>query len=243
MGRWAVMKAILPALLEDARSRGDLYAEAILQMHGGSCAELANDDPLRARAGLALLERWSNKGFHVEHLVETHNQVEIALYLGDGAEAFRVITERWPQLQRSLLLRVQNFRIQMRSLRARAMVSAATDDRFRARRQSLLRQAARDVRAIRSERTDWSDALAAIAEGALLHVSGDHQRALTSFDAAATAAGRAGMVLHAAVARRAQGVLIGGDEGHRLTASAENELIAEAIANPSRLAAVVAPGV
>ncbi len=243
MGRWAVMKGILPELLEDARNRGDLYAEAILQMHGGSCSELANDDPMRARAGLALLDRWSNKGFHVEHLVETHNQVEIALYLGHGAEAFRLITERWPHLRQSWLLRVQNFRIQMRSLRARAALSAATDERCRARRQRLLREAARDVRAMWSERTDWSDALAAMTEGALLHVSGDNQAALASFATAATAAHRAGMVLHAAVAGRAHGALLGGDEGDRLKRSAEDELTAEAIANPSRLAAVVAPGI
>jgi hypothetical protein len=241
MGRWSTMKAILPELLEDARARGDLYAEAILQMHGGSCAELANDDPLRARAGLALLERWSNKGFHVEHLVETHNQVEIALYLANGAEAYRLITERWPLLQRSLLLRVQNFRIQMRSIRARAAISAAAGENVLSRRRELLRQAERDVRAMRSERTAWSDALAAMAAGTLFYVSGDHDGARRSFAASAAAANRAGMALHAAVARRAQGTLIGGDEGKLLWTAAENELAAEAIAKPSRLAAVVAP--
>src|SRR5581483_4501800 len=52
MGHWAAMKALLPELLEDARARGDLYAQAILQMHAGSCAALANDDPEGASAGL-----------------------------------------------------------------------------------------------------------------------------------------------------------------------------------------------
>jgi hypothetical protein len=243
MGKWAVMKAILPELLEDARGRGDLYAEAILQMHCGSCAELANDDPHRARAGLALLERWSNTGFHVEHLVETNNQVEIALYLEDGAEALRIISERWPRLRRSFLLRVQNFRIQMCSIRARATLRAAIAARSAISKQRLLRDVMRDVGAIRAERLDWADALAAIAAGSALHVSGDSVGALRSFTEAATAADRAGMILHAAVARRAQGVLIGGDEGKRLKAGADRDLAAEAIANPSRLGAVIAPGI
>ena len=85
MGQWSVMKAILPGLIEDARYRGDLYAETILQMHGGSCACLADDEPDRAREGLQILGRWSNTGFHIEHLVDIHNQVEIALYTGDGS--------------------------------------------------------------------------------------------------------------------------------------------------------------
>jgi hypothetical protein len=53
-------------------------------MHGGSCAALANDDPKGASAGLAILGHWSNTGFHVEHLIEMHNQVEVAVYRRRG---------------------------------------------------------------------------------------------------------------------------------------------------------------
>jgi hypothetical protein len=242
MGRWAGMKARLPELLDDARSRGDLYAEAILQMHAGSCAELANDEPLRARAGLSLLKRWSNKGFHVEHLVETHNQVEIALYMGQGRDAFDLITARWPALRRSFLLRVQNFRIQMRSLRARAALSAASAERSPAARTGLLRQAARDRRVIQSENTRWSDALAALIEGVHEHLLDNPEAALASFARADAAARDAGMILHSAVARRCQGALAGGDRGRTLQIVADHELRAEAVKNSERLAAVIAPG-
>ena len=128
MGRWSEMKEVLPALLEDARARGDLYVESILQMQCGSCRDLANDDPQSARAGLKVLDRWSNPGFHVEHLVETHNPVEIALYCQNGREAFSIINSRWPELRKSHLLRLQTFNIHMRTLLARAALAAASQE-------------------------------------------------------------------------------------------------------------------
>jgi len=82
MGRWLAMQEILPELIKDAQARGDLYVESILQMHGGSCAALARNDPESARTGLRIVERWSNTGYHVEHLIETHNRVEVAIYDG-----------------------------------------------------------------------------------------------------------------------------------------------------------------
>ncbi len=243
MGRWSVMKAILPELLADARLRGDLYAQAILQMHGGSCAALANDDPARAREGLAILERWSNTGFHVEHLVETHNRAEIALYLGNGMDANSLILQRWPALRQSLLLRVQALHIQMRSLRARAALCAALDERSISQRKDLLRSAQRESHAIRRQNAGWGYALADLIQGGIESASGRREEAIATYRRADTAAVASGMGLHSAVARRSQGSLMGGDAGRQLVAAAESELAAEGIANPARLAAVIAPGV
>src|SRR5262249_15221047 len=101
MGAWAEMQRLLPPLLEDARARGDLHAEMILRLHCGTCAALARDDPDAARDGLRTLDRWSNVGFHLAHLIELHNQVETALYCGDGASALRFVDRQWPDLRRS----------------------------------------------------------------------------------------------------------------------------------------------
>ena len=50
------------------------------------------------------------------------------------------------------------------------------------------------------------------------------------------------MGLHAAVARRRQGVLLGGDEGRALVAEADAWMAGQQVRNPARLAAVLAPG-
>jgi hypothetical protein len=243
MGHWSVMKALLPELLEDARLRGDLYAQAILQMHGGSCAALADDDPQRAREGLTILSRWSNTGFHVEHLVEMHNQVEVALYLGNGAGALALVRERWPALRQSLLLRVQSFRIQMRCLRARAALSAARQESSTSRRRDLLRWALREGRAIEQEGALWGRGLAELLVGGIDSISGRPRQALQAFQRAAASAESAGMFLHAAAARRAQGCLMGGEIGRELLTGADRDFASQGIANPERLGAVIAPGV
>jgi hypothetical protein len=236
------MKALLPELLEDARARGDLYVEAILQMHAGSCAALANDDPEGARRGLAILGHWSNTGFHVEHLVEMHNQVEIALYQGSGGEALALVHERWPALRESLLLRVQSFRIQMRSLRARAALGAALEQTSSLNRSDLLRIAMRESHAIRREGAVWGRALAELIEGGIESLRGRREQALHFFQCAEESASKAGMSLHSAAARYSQASLIGRDTGRRLLGIAYHDMVAEGIANPERLNAVIAPG-
>lgn len=239
MGRWSKMKEILPELIEDARNRGDLYAGSILQMEGGSCADLANDDPARALAGLKILERWSKTGFHVDRLVETHNEVEIALYAGETKHALDIITKRWPMLEESFLLQVQNFNIQMRSLRARAALAAAWAETSEAARRSLLKLAERESLAIKREGATWGCATSELIQGSAELLSGRRRHAIASLERAERLFHTSGMLLHRAVARLAWGRLIGRGE---IVAEAEAELQAEGIANPERFSAVVAPG-
>ena len=237
-GRWAEMKAILPELLIDARSRGDLYAEAILQMHAGSCAALADDDTDRARAGLRLLGRWSNRGFHVEHLVETHNQVEIALYEGHGRDAFNVIAQRWPVLRKSLLLRVQTLRIQMHSLRARAAVSAAHE--AASNRRWLMWVARRDMVTIRRERTGWGDALADLIEASIEQVAHGPAAAISPLIRAESRAQIAGMLLHGLIARRTR-LLLTPDTSSADVEAVEVALKTEGLMKPDRFCQMMAP--
>jgi hypothetical protein len=68
------------------------------------------------------------------------------------------------------------------------------------------------------------------------------ERALRSFERAESAAVKAEMQLHAAVARRARGVLMGGDTGRELAAAAESEIRREGVVSPARLAAMMSPG-
>jgi hypothetical protein len=243
MGRWAEMKALLPELLEDARLRGDLYAQAILQMHTGSCSEMANDNPEEALAGLAILQKWSNTGFHVEHLVEMHNQVEIALYTGRGHEAMSILSKSWPALDASLLLRVQTLKIQMLSLRGRAALHFAAEKAPGGGRRELLGAAGRARASMVRQSAPWGDALAGFIQAGCEAVTGKREQAAATLERAEHAALAAGMLLHTAVARRSRGVLMGGDAGRELIAAGEAALRAEGIANPARLAAVVSPGI
>ncbi len=241
MGRWAIMQEILPELIEDARHRGDLYVEAILQMHGGSCAALARDDPDRALNGLQILDRWSSTGFHVEHLIAVHNKVEIALYQRNGNEAWNLVVGNWPALQRSLLMRVETFGVQLRSLRARAALSAAAATPEGSRRSELLRAADRESRRLRSKRAQWAKGLGELVSGGVERLAGRPDRALIMFTSAEHTLGEARMLLHQVAARRARGLIVGGDEGRALVASSDQEFRAQAILNQERMMQVIAP--
>lgn len=240
-GSWCQMKQLLPLLLEDARSRGDLYAESILQMHAGSCSELANDNPDGAREGLRILERWSNSGFHVEHLVETHNQVEIALYLGRGEDALTKILRVWPALRKSLLLHVQTLNIQMRSLLARAYVSASMMTNAAEHRRVLLERAREQCRRIQKEGAPWGGALAKIVLANIDLAAGSREAAIMSFQQAEDLCQTAGMHLHQNVVRRCRAQLMQDEAGHRLLEASNHELQREGIICPERFSQVISP--
>jgi hypothetical protein len=239
MGAWAEMQRLLPPLVADARARGDLYAEMILQLHYGTCAAIARDDPAAAREGLRSLDRWSNVGFHLAHLIEFHNQVEIALYCGDGAAALRFVDRQWADLRRSLLLHVQALRIQMRSLRGRAALAAAAE-RDAAGRRVLLDRARRDARKLRRERARWSSMLADIIDGCICVLDGRDADAGTVFERAQREAAVVDMRLHEAAAGAARGRLV---RDVATIAAADAIFEAEQICNRDAYTRVIAPGI
>jgi hypothetical protein len=243
LGRWSLMKSLLPGFLEDARLRGDLYLQAPLTLEGSTCSALADDDPDRARAGVAFLEHWSKEGFHLEHFIELHNQIEISLYVGDGADAMARIQKSWPALRRSLLLVVQPLRILLSCARARAAICSAGRESSAVARRDLLALAARDIRIIRRQRAGWGLGLAELQQGGVEALSGRDEAAIQAYQRAQTFFEEAGMLLHSAAARRNRGLLAGGDAGRELVAAADRDFAAESILNPARLAAGFAPGI
>jgi hypothetical protein len=243
LGRWSQMKSLLPGLLEDARLRGDLYLQAPLTLEGATCSALADDDPERARAGVAFLEHWSKEGFHLEHFIELHNQLEISLYVGDGADAMARVRQQWTALRQSLLLLVQPLRIMMSCARARAAICAAGQENSAVARRELLDVAARDIRTIRRQRAGWGLGIAELLQGGMDALAGRDEPAIRAYQRAQSLLDEAGMLLHSAAARRNRGLLTGGDAGRALVAEADGIFISESILNPARLASGFAPGV
>jgi eukaryotic-like serine/threonine-protein kinase len=243
LGRWALMKALLPGFLEDARMRGDLYVQAPLTLEGAACSALADDDPDRARAVVTFLEHWSKEGFHLEHLIELHNQLEISLYVGNGAEAMARVNKRWAALRRSLLLLVQPLRIQMSCIHARAAICAAGQEKSESARRELLAMAGRDIRTIRRQDAGWGMGLAELLQGGIDALSGRDEPAIQAYQRAQKLFDEAQMFLHSAAARRNRGLVTGGDAGRALVAEADRDFTSESILNPARLTAGFAPGI
>lgn len=241
MGEVLQLKRRIPALLREAHERGNLYAATNFATLAGHLLWLADDDPEGARRDLGeVMGRWSQQGFHIQHVTSLIAQTQIDLYRGDGLTARDRLTARWPALAGSLLLRIlQIVRIIMFALRARsalALAATAADS------GPLLRDAERDARVLERENVPWSAPLAQLLRAGIAARRGDSARAETLLTEAASGCDAVDMKLTAAAARRRLGELLGGEEGRKLTAAADSWMTGQAIQQPTRMAAMLAPG-
>ena len=129
LGELGEVSRQVPALLADARSRGNLYLATELCTRS-NYVWLAADDPDEGeRETIESIARWSHKGFHRQHYSAMLARVQTALYRGDAEAAWRLLAEQESVLRRSLLTRVQVIRIESLYLRARSALAMAGSER------------------------------------------------------------------------------------------------------------------
>jgi eukaryotic-like serine/threonine-protein kinase len=237
LGRWAELARRFPALITEARERGDLYAAMNLSTYIQSIVRLAADEPELAREETGrMLGRWSRQGYHVQHNDQVWASVQIDLYLGDGAAAWERIIGHWPTLSASLLMRVQFIRVAMLGLRARCALAAATGEGPHAR------AAGRDAARLEREGLPWADAQASLVRAGLASLHGRRAEAVAHLEQAAVRFRSCDMELCAAVADRRLGETLGGPDGRPLVERADGWMAAQGVRRPDRLANLFAPG-
>jgi serine/threonine protein kinase len=240
LGEVAEMGRRLPALIKEARERNDLYAVTNLSLVIRTFVRLADDEPERARREVRqVIDEWSQQGFHVQHMNRLFDEVQIDLYQGEGSAAWERVTSQWPALARSYLLRVQQVRVFLLHVRARAALAAAP---IAADPGPLLHAAERDARLLRRERIPWAGALAQLVRAGVAMGRHDAGGAGQLLEDAAGRLDAAGLRLHAAAARRRLGDLVGGSEGRRLVEQADAWMKGQNIRRPGRMTALLVPG-
>jgi hypothetical protein len=240
LGELAEVRRRLPALIKEARERDDLYAVTNLSLVIRTFVHLADDQPERARREVRqVMDEWSQQGFHVQHMNRLFDEVQIDLYQGEGRAARERVTDQWPALARSHLLRVQQVRIFLLHLRARATLAAAG---AAAEPAPLLRAAERDARLLRRERIAWAEALAQLVRAGVAMMRQDAGGARQLLQDAAGRLESAGLHLYAAAARRCLGEQVGGSEGRHRVEQADAWMKGQSIRRPDRMTALLAPG-
>ena len=210
-GRIRELAARFPVLVKEANDRGDLDAATSLRACLGFYVPLSRDEPEVAHREVdEAMNRWSVRGFHLQHANALNSRTIIDLYLGEGVRALDRCHAEWPALRRSMLLRCQLLRVLLWSDRGRAAVAAFVETGHRSHLREAAKCAARlareDVSYARSERFALQ---AAVARG-----EGDLERALSLLDQAIAASADAQLVLNHVAQRHAKGMLVGGDEEH-----------------------------
>ena len=229
----------VPPLLASARNTGNLYIATELCTRS-NYAWLAVDDPDEGeREAIESIDRWSHEGFHRQHYSALLARVQTALYRGNGGEAWRLFTEHEPSLRRSLITRLQVFRVETHYMRARSALAMAAMNRAPHRFLSIARA---EARRIARERMPWSDPIALLLRAGVAYLEGNAALSLRCLHDAVDRFERADMNLYAAVARLRIGELQRDAAGREQQGAAVAWMAAQNIKNPAGFTRMLAPG-
>ena len=239
-GEIAELSRHFVAIDREARGRGDRYMESTLGTYPGVIARLAADEPEEARAAAdEAIARWSQHGFHVQHLTHYYGLTYADLYLGDGPSAWERTERTAPAIRASLLPRIQHVKVDLLQLRGRSALAAAARCADPA---PLLLAADRASRALDRERSPWGLVASRVLRAGAASLRGDAPSAIRILRPTIARADAEQLGLFSASSRRALGLLLGGDEGRDLIARADAWMTSQGIRNPPLMASCLAPG-
>lgn len=241
LGDIAAMRLHVSDFIQEAETRGDRYASTLHRTGLVAMIWLASDEPGEARHHVLEAETgWSRSTFDFQRYLNTLGHCLIDLYEGAPELAYRRITEIWPQLRRSLYLRVQNLRFEALYLRGIAAIGAAA---AAGDPSTLLRDAEHCARRIERERAGWAQALAFILLGGVSELRGATPVAIDHWQAAEAAARAHGMALFASAAAFRGALSIGGQAGASSIQQLRSGAALQDIREPDRVYALIAPGI
>lgn len=241
LGRFRELRERGHQWARDAEERGNLFAVASLYAGPMPVSKLGEDDPDGAdRLIEGAMARWSQQGFHLQHVYQLVARTRVALYRGDPASAHALHVAAAEKLGRSMLMRVQIVRLMVNDARARAAVSLAgiTSER----RHELRREARKFAGRLADEGVSYASLNAAIVRAGLASQEGDRAGTETYLREALRCAEEAHMKLYAAAMRWRLGELRGGDAGRTVVATARAEFEKEGVVDCERLASSFTPG-
>ncbi len=230
-GSFDGLRERLDALVQDAKTRRDLYAATLLRMSANATVIwLADDDPAAVKRNLEeATSESAQAGFHLQHYWELSSRVQLDLYSGDGERAWRRIQQHWRQLEESMFMRVQVIRVEARFLRARCALAAAD-----------LKAAKHDAHSLEKEATPYAVAMGHIVRARTVEKSGGFSEAASLYDRAAKAFLAADMAVHGLVAHRRRAKLIPND-GKAIQKEVDRRLQDRHIKNPRVFASMILP--
>jgi tetratricopeptide (TPR) repeat protein len=236
LGEWRELMRQSQPILRDALERGDDVSQLGVRTGHASLGWLVAHRPDEARVQFAAADASLAPGFHLPHALAIQAACNIDLYVGDVAAAVTRLEKAWPQLDRIGVLRIQHLRIELLSLRARAILSdsrRSLDERVR-----MVRPFAEELI---KEGAPWAIALGQLLRAATYHARHDIDGTLVSLLAAENQLVATGMIGWLHVARMRRGHVEGGPGGVARAEAARDLLNELGAQNPDRIAALLVP--
>ena len=239
-GRIREMSDLLPGILDEARSRGDMYTYVIVRCGAPThLAELAADNPDGALEKIShALAQWSQVRYDSPHFGATYASVECELYAGRIDEARKRLLMEWPALKRSLMFRkCQTFRIMLFYMRSRTALAAWT---LRRRDRILIEEIELYISRLKNARSPWGTALGEAIESSLEAGRGHVSQAILLLESAEAILSQQDFRLQAAAISRRRGELEG-KEGYFRVQAANTFMKSENIMRPDRMTFMILP--
>ncbi|MFO0723571.1 MAG: protein kinase [Myxococcota bacterium] len=240
MGQIAIMAKRIPAIVDEAELRGDLFAGTLFRAWHATAVWMAADNPERALRNIEeAIGKFSKQSYYVQHCMALLGRSQIYLYGARAEHALQVLEEEWPKLEDHYFLKLQNVRIEAIYLRALALIGTAHQNPRR--RNGLLSQAERWATELEKESMRWSTPLAAMIRAGVQDHRGDAAQAAEQLKIAIDGFVGAGMPIREAAARIRLGETWGGDRGRALVQDGLSKMFEQGIKNPLRFCLSLAP--
>ncbi len=219
LGEWRELARHTQLLLRDAIERADIVAQYNLRMGRCNTAWLVLDRPDEAREHLELASKaLHGEGFRLQDVSVMTAAANIDLYVGDAAAALERIDAAWPHLDRIGCLRLQQPRVELAMLKARALL--ALPDHTAEQR----REARAHADAMIKEGAPWATGLGHLIRAATHAISRATETARNDLIAAEEHLLSCGMQGYLQIARLRRGQLEGGAMGTSRAATAREVL-------------------
>ncbi len=239
-GRIRELTDTLPKLVDEGRSRGDVYTEVSLRCSGTShLVELAADNPEYALAGIArCLNQWRKTSYDLPHLHATISRVECLLYAGRFEQARELLLSDWEAISRSLYTRKsQIHRTILFYLRGRtALVEWMRDTSSRELRSEIEELAKRLLRL----KSLWGKAFSILLHAGIMAGLERPEDAIVPLVQAEVILREQDLQLMSAAVSRRRGELEGAAGAGRI-AAADAFMRSENILRPDRMTAMILP--
>ena len=240
IGNWGKLRTEWEVWYKKAKDYGNMYQLAMCQIWPMGCIRyLSEDKPERAEAQLnAGIKNWPFKKFNLPHMFALQSKVYIHLYRGEAEEACRIARSSLKQLKENRVAGVQTMRINSLIQLAQATLSLAA----RNRDSATIKQAMKLSKQLSRERCDYSHPFVLFIDGMAAHLTGDRNDAISNLSKAIEAFDKAQYKMNSATVKFQLAGMLGGERGDKLMATAIQQMSEEGIANPAKVATMLAPG-
>ncbi len=241
LGSWRELQQQWDAWIKDGQEREDLNLLSAQHTWAmGTYRWLAADQVDEARNQLSQgLAEWKWHSFDVQKWYAALSKSYIELYANNYKEAFDITKALTKRLSKTTLQRIQQLRVLNNYSLAHAALGFASISQDR---RHPLRVARKQANKLARERSPMAELFVRQINACLAYLEGDEQTAVKLLRKAAKSFEEAQYKLFATSTNRQLGRLLGGDEGRALIVKADTAMKEEAIVNPERVAAMLAPG-